>query len=64
MRFKGWKTWLNFVISLWSEIFYIMVNYSYSVKYHELVYFIYDWENQLGNCIGITLGLFFANLLV
>ena len=56
MRFEGWNTWLNYTLSLWFLLFYVMVNYSYVIKFQEYLYAFMLWHTSLFSTILVTVG--------
>jgi len=60
MRFTGWKTWLNLAIIVWFEILYLMVNYSYVIKYQRYLYGFMQWHTspEISAVIGAGFILF------
>jgi len=41
-----------------------LVNYSYTVKYNDKVYFIFDWNVSLSYCIYYIFGLIAVDILI
>lgn len=64
MRFNGWSTWLNLAVSLWFEIFYILLNYSYAMHQKTTIYIIWPWKTDKLTATLVSLLFCGLNVLV